>query len=25
LQNDIIQQVVIHCGGDPAKLETFNT
>ncbi|WP_207621536.1 hypothetical protein, partial [Flavobacterium sp. AJR] len=25
LQNDIIQQVVIHCGGDPTKLETFNT
>ncbi|WP_409415626.1 IS4 family transposase [Flavobacterium sp. PS2] len=24
LQNDIIQQVVIHCGGDPTKLETFN-
>jgi hypothetical protein len=25
LQNEIIQQVVIHCGGDPNKLETFNT
>ena len=25
LQNEIIQQVVIHCGGDPSKLETFNT
>lgn len=25
LQNEIIQQVIIHCGGDPSKLETFNT
>lgn len=24
LQNEIIQQVIIHCGGDPSKLETFN-
>lgn len=25
LQNEIIKQVVIHCGGDPDKLQTFNT
>jgi hypothetical protein len=25
LQNEIIQQVIIHCGGDPSKLQTFNT
>lgn len=24
LQNEIIQQVIIHCGGDPSKLQTFN-
>lgn len=24
LQNEIIQQIVIHCGGDPSKLKTFN-
>lgn len=24
LQKEIIQQVIIHCGGDPNKLETFN-
>lgn len=23
LQNDIVKQIVIHCGGDPEKMETF--
>lgn len=25
LQNEIINQVIIHCGGDPSKLDTFKT
>lgn len=24
LQNEIITQIIIHCGGDPDKLQTFN-
>lgn len=24
LQNEIIKEVIIHCGGDPSKLQTFN-
>jgi hypothetical protein len=24
LQNEIIKEVILHCGGDPSKLQTFN-